>query len=70
MTIDLTNQGNRIQVSITVEKGSKLGSDASTSGVITIPVISPIEVDLSINWTKTNTGQTGAPGAPAIKAEV
>jgi hypothetical protein len=38
--------------------------------VINIPITSPISTTLKINWSKVNTGATGAAGADAIFAVV
>lgn len=50
---------NEIILTFSLASGSTLGSDASTSGTITIPITSPISTNLKLNWSKINTGATG-----------
>lgn len=65
-----TASNNEIPITITVDANSTLGGSGEQSGVINIPITSPISTTLKINWSKVNTGATGAAGADAIFAVV
>lgn len=60
--------GNEIPLSITVAANATLGGAEERSGVISIPITSPVETILTINWSKVNTGATGAAGAAGADA--
>lgn len=71
MTINKDSaSNNEIPITITVAANSTLGGPGEQSGVIDIPITSPVSTTLKINWSKVNTGATGATGADAIFAIV
>lgn len=53
---------NEIPITITVAANSTLGGEGEQSGVINVPITSPVSTTLKINWSKVNTGATGATG--------
>ena len=53
---------NEIPITITVAANSTLGGAGEQSGVINVPITSPVSTTLKINWSKVNTGATGATG--------
>ena len=61
---------NEIPLKIAVSANSTLGSSGEASGAIYVPITSPVSTTLVINWSKVNTGATGAAGADAIFAIV
>lgn len=65
-----TVSSNEIPLTITVSANSTLGSSGEVSGAIYVPITSPVSTTLVINWSKVNTGATGAAGADAIFAIV
>lgn len=74
MTISTeTTNDKEIKIKIVIAKSTTLGSTSSTSGILTIPVTSPVSTNLTISWSKINTGakgNTGDAGADAIFAIV
>lgn len=50
---------NEVELTISFTAGTNLGSSASTSGTITIPVTSPVVTNLKLSWSKINSGATG-----------
>lgn len=61
---------NEIPLTISVAANSNLGSENEVSGAIYVPIISPVSTTLVINWSKINTGATGAKGDNAVFAVV
>lgn len=61
---------NEIPLTISVAANSNLGSESEVSGAIYVPIISPVSTTLVINWSKINTGATGAKGDNAVFAVV
>ena len=57
---------NQIPLTITVAANSDLGGSGERSGVISVPITSPVTTTLQIQWSKVNTGATGAAGTNAI----
>ncbi len=57
---------NEIPLTITVEANATLGGTAQQSGLLAVPVTSPVSTTLYINWSKINAGANGAAGANAI----
>jgi len=57
---------NEIPLTIAVTANSNLGGSGERSGVISVPITSPVTTTLQIQWSKVNTGATGAAGANAI----
>ena len=50
---------NEIPLTITIEANATLGGSGQTQGEISVPVTSPVETTLRIQWSKVNTGATG-----------
>ena len=53
---------NEVELTISFTAGTDLGSSASTSDTITIPVTSPVETNLKLSWSKINAGAKGDKG--------
>lgn len=73
MTIEIdstTAIDDEVMLLITIENNATLGSPLSTSGTVNIPVTSPINTNLTLSWSKINTGATGAHGTDAITFQV
>ena len=67
MTVSKGNAvDNEIPLTITVEANATLGGTAQQSGLLAVPVTSPVSTTLYINWSKINAGANGAAGANAI----
>ena len=61
MTVSVGNaSNNEIPLTITITANSTLGGSGQLNGVVNIPVTSPVETTLQIQWSKVNTGATGA----------
>lgn len=56
------SEDNQIKIPIVIEDNATLGSVQNTNGIITIPIISPIETDLHLTWSKVNSGAKGETG--------
>lgn len=50
---------NELILTFSIANNATLGSTTSNSGMITIPIISPVSTNLTLNWSKINTGATG-----------
>lgn len=50
---------NEIPLTITIEANATLGGSGQTQGEISVPVTSPVETTLKIQWSKVNTSATG-----------
>ena len=59
---------NEIPITITVTANSTLGGAGEQSGTINIPITSPVSTTLKINWSKVNSGPTGAKGEAGADA--
>ena len=62
ITIDKDNiieLNNELILTITVAHNATLGSSLSNSGIIRIPIISPVNTVLILSWSKVNAGATG-----------
>lgn len=57
---------SEIPLTITVEANATLGGTAQQSGLLAVPVTSPVSTSLYINWSKINAGANGAAGTNAI----
>ena len=57
---------NEIPLTIMVEANATLGGTAQQSGLLAVPVTSPVSTTLYINWAKINAGANGAAGTNAI----
>lgn len=62
-----TTASNEVPVVITITSGAKLGGSGEQQGVISVPITSPVSTTLKINWSKVNTGLTGAAGKDAVR---
>ena len=51
---------DEVPLTITVAANSTLGAAGQLNGVVNVPVTSPVETTLQIQWSKVNTGATGA----------
>ena len=69
-TEDITVVNKELILVITVSNNTTLGSASSTSGTVSIPIISPINTVLTLSWSKVNTGATGADGTDAVTFQV
>ena len=52
--------GNEIPLTITIAANATLGAAGQLNGVVSIPVTAPVSTTLQIQWSKVNTGATGA----------
>ena len=53
---------NEMELAISFVAGTNLGTSASTSGTITIPITSPVVTNLKLSWSKINSGAKGDKG--------
>ena len=61
MTIAVgTAANNEIPLTITIAANSTLGAAGQLNGVVSVPVTAPVSTTLQIQWSKINTGATGA----------
>ena len=51
---------NEIPLTITIAANATLGAAGQLNGVVNVPVTSPVSTTLQIQWSKVNTGATGA----------
>ena len=51
---------DEVPLTIAVTANSTLGAAGQLNGVVSVPVTSPVETTLQIQWSKVNTGATGA----------
>ena len=51
---------NEIPLTITIAANATLGGTGQTQGEVSVPVTSPVSTTLKIQWSKVNTGATGA----------
>ena len=61
---------NEIPLSIAIAANATLGGSGQLNGVVNIPVTSPVETTLQIQWSKVNTGTSGSAGAGAFNLSV
>ena len=67
MTVTKGNaSSNEIPITMTIAANANLGSSGKCQGSLSIPITSPVSTTLKINWSKVNTGATGAAGADAV----
>lgn len=57
--IDPVVTANEQILTFTIANNSTLGSVLSNNGMITIPITYPVNTNLTLNWSKINTGATG-----------
>ena len=69
-SMDQLQNNKEIILLISIADSSNLGSPLSNSGTINIPVTSPVNTNLTLSWSKINTGATGASGVDAITFQV
>lgn len=65
MTVTVANAAdasNELAITIAVNSNATLGGAGEQQGTISIPVLTPVATTLTINWSKVNTGKTGAEG--------
>lgn len=55
-------------LTFSVTDKADFGSEESNNGTITIPVTSPVNTNLRLNWSKINAGSDGIAGAPGSNA--
>ncbi len=61
MTITVgTAVNDEVPLTIAVAANSTLGAAGQLNGVVSVPVTAPVETTLQIQWSKVNTGATGA----------
>ena len=51
---------NEIPLTITIAANATLGAAGQLNGVVNVPVTAPVNTTLQIQWSKVNTGATGA----------
>ena len=51
---------DEVPLTIAVAANSTLGAAGQLNGVVSVPITSPVETTLQIQWSKVNTGATGA----------
>ncbi len=59
VTFSSSTTSNEVVLSFSIPDNSTLGSLTSTNGAITIPITSPVNTSLKLNWSKINTGADG-----------
>lgn len=69
-TMEAIPDNKEIILMISVADNSNLGSPLSNSNTINIPVLSPVNTNLTLSWSKINTGATGASGVDAITFQI
>ena len=57
---------NEIPVTITISANATLGGSGQQQGKLSVPITSPVNTTLTINWSKVNTGATGSAGQNAV----
>ena len=61
MTVTVgTAVDNEVPLTITIASNATLGGAGQLNGVVNVPVTAPVETTLQIQWSKVNTGATGA----------
>ena len=61
---------NEIPLSIAISSNATLGGAGQLNGVVSVPVTSPVNTTLQIQWSKVNTGATGSAGTSAYNLSV
>ena len=57
---------NEIPITITISANATLGGSGQQQGELSVPITSPVNTTLTINWSKVNTGATGSAGQNAV----
>ena len=60
-----TATDNEIPISIEIAANATLGGSGQMQGEVSVPVTSPVNTTLVIQWSKVNTGATGSAGTAA-----
>ena len=60
-----TATDNEIPISIEIAANATLGGSGQMQGEVSVPVTSPVNTTLIIQWSKVNTGATGSAGTAA-----
>lgn len=68
--LDRIVSGNEIAIVFLVVAGTNLGTSGNVNDEIEIPVISPANTDLLLNWSKINAGPEGQPGVGINSVQV
>ena len=67
MIVDvLSASNNEIPIRIQIANNSTLGGAGEQFGALTVPITSPVATNLSITWSKVNTGADGEKGDSSI----
>lgn len=67
MTVSKGNAANNeIPLTITIAANATLGGAGAQQGELLVPITAPVSTTLKIQWSKVNTGATGAAGASAV----
>ena len=61
-----TASNNQIPLTITIAANATLGGTGQLNGVVNVPITAPVSTTLQIQWSKVNTGATGAAGENAV----
>lgn len=61
-----TTTSNEVPINITIAANATLGGSGQQRGTLSVPITAPVSTTLKINWSKVNTGATGAAGANAV----
>ena len=61
-----TVTNNEVPLTITIAANATLGGAGQQSGTINIPITAPVATTLKLEWSKVNTGATGASGQNAV----
>lgn len=62
----LSATNNEIPIQLQILQASDLGGAGQRFGALTVPITYPVETNLSITWSKVNTGADGAKGDSAV----
>ena len=66
-----TNETTKeVVLTIDISDNATLGSAQSNNGTISIPITSPVNTYLYLNWSKVNTGVPGTNGADAVVFQI
>lgn len=66
-----TNETTKeVVLTIDITDNATLGSAQSNNGTISIPITSPVNTYLYLNWSKVNTGVSGTNGADAVVFQI
>ncbi len=62
ITSSTLNESNEIMLAIKIDNNSTLGYTSNISKTINIPVLTPVETNLKLSWSKINAGPKGEVG--------